>query len=560
MFSAVTAGSVTNSNISRTVGTATPFLAKNCPKCNKSSRKKSKHRGWSKSTLCDTSMMCAAPSWYKMLYSLKSACTRRQSLYIRRTSTSRSPKSWRCLDSLKTASFSRGAALPSEPMNPITRTCDRSIFTSGTRRPASRRRIKFRISFSAQVCTIFRGFFFEYPLRHRQSPLTYRSRSLNTKMDVLYTFTARSSPVAVTAWYTFASLPVDMHPLISEKTPRDSILNRMSRVRGSKACSTVARSSLSFTMFPDLVFLRSASRTELLTFWPTDAPPKSPPLPPLKSTGPTRIFFCSLATSTSRRTTTSPFAIPPPPAAAASSSSSPAAAAAAAARAHRSGLVPRAAVRVRAPGRCREAASAASAASASAASAAAAAASRFPVLAHVERLERAHELVVAVVVVVVVVVVVDFRARVVELVHALAPSALAAAAVVVVVSGARRRGATSRLGVGVGVGVGAPRPAVVLLPVVVRVPARELGLPPRVLRLRLHRARRANLARAGGGVPSRAAAGVFYQIPTKNANATRARQNKLLGIRFRVRSRRPRRAQRARRAASSWTRPRWPPP
>ena len=110
------------------------------------------------------------------------------------------------------ASFKRSAARPFAPMKPITRTCDRSCTTSRTRSPASRRRIRLRISFSAQVCTILRGFFLEYPLRQRQSPETYRSRSLNTRMEVLYTFTARSVPSSFTAWYTFASLPVLMHP------------------------------------------------------------------------------------------------------------------------------------------------------------------------------------------------------------------------------------------------------------------------------------------------------------------------------------------------------------
>lgn len=40
------------------------------------------------------------------------------------------------------------------------------------------------------------------------------------------------------AWYTLASLPVDTQPLISENTPRLSILNSTMRVRGSRTCST----------------------------------------------------------------------------------------------------------------------------------------------------------------------------------------------------------------------------------------------------------------------------------------------------------------------------------
>mmetsp|Transcript_36933 Transcript_36933/g.91256 ORF Transcript_36933/g.91256 Transcript_36933/m.91256 type:complete len:238 (-) Transcript_36933:444-1157(-) len=158
MLSAVTSGSVTNSNISRTVGTATPFLLKNWPRCSRSSRRKSRQRGWSRSTLWLTSMMCAWPAWYRMLYSLKSACTRRQSWYMRRTSTSSWLNSEQYLDSDSTASFSRGAARPASPTKVITSTCERSSRTSGTRMPASFRRIRLRISFSAHVCTILRGF------------------------------------------------------------------------------------------------------------------------------------------------------------------------------------------------------------------------------------------------------------------------------------------------------------------------------------------------------------------------------------------------------------------
>mmetsp|Transcript_60366 Transcript_60366/g.191754 ORF Transcript_60366/g.191754 Transcript_60366/m.191754 type:complete len:237 (-) Transcript_60366:103-813(-) len=72
-------------------------------------------------------------------------------------------------------------------------------------------------------------------------------------MEVLYTLTARSFSSSVPAWYTLASLPVDTQPLMVLKMPLLSILNRTMRVRGSIACSTVARSLLSTT------FRRAAS-------------------------------------------------------------------------------------------------------------------------------------------------------------------------------------------------------------------------------------------------------------------------------------------------------------
>ena len=49
---------------------------------------------------------------------------------------------------------------------------------------------KFLISFSAHVWTILRGFFLPYPCLNRNSPLTYLSLSLNTKMLVLKIFIA----------------------------------------------------------------------------------------------------------------------------------------------------------------------------------------------------------------------------------------------------------------------------------------------------------------------------------------------------------------------------------
>lgn len=129
--------------------------------------------------------------------------------------------------------------------------------------------------------------------------------------------TARSAPAAVWAWYTFASFPVEMHPLISSKTPWLSILRsiwgvrgvrgeagsaggtglgeaeagrpdgweagpgppccfasggsgralgrRARRVRGSRACSTVARSCFSVTRTVAASPRREVSRTLLAT-------------------------------------------------------------------------------------------------------------------------------------------------------------------------------------------------------------------------------------------------------------------------------------------------------
>lgn len=97
-------GSVTKSNSSRSDATATPRRRKKSFTWVQSSRRKSKQRGWSRSTdwgqgrgdttgegraqpcACvrhplppawDTSMITSRPSWYRILYSLRSACTRR---------------------------------------------------------------------------------------------------------------------------------------------------------------------------------------------------------------------------------------------------------------------------------------------------------------------------------------------------------------------------------------------------------------------------------------------------------------------------------------------------
>ncbi len=47
--------------------------------------------------------------------------------------------------------------------------------------------VRFLISFSAHVLTIFLGLCLQQPCLKRNSPVTYLSRSLKTRIDVLYT-------------------------------------------------------------------------------------------------------------------------------------------------------------------------------------------------------------------------------------------------------------------------------------------------------------------------------------------------------------------------------------
>lgn len=60
---------------------------------------------------------------------------------------------------------------------------------------------KFLSSFSAHMLTIFLGLLEQYPLLNLNSPSTYRSLSLNTKIEVLYILMAYSFLVLLlTAW------------------------------------------------------------------------------------------------------------------------------------------------------------------------------------------------------------------------------------------------------------------------------------------------------------------------------------------------------------------------
>ena len=120
-------------------------------------------------------------------------------------------------------------------------------------------RLKLRISFSAHNLIIFLGFDLQWPFLNLNSPSTYLSLSLNTKIDVLYILIANSYvPSKDKAWYTLASLPVDKHPFISFITLLLSSFIRITLVLGSRTyfqifksttCSTVALSSLSFTLY-----------------------------------------------------------------------------------------------------------------------------------------------------------------------------------------------------------------------------------------------------------------------------------------------------------------------
>mmetsp|Transcript_7826 Transcript_7826/g.13483 ORF Transcript_7826/g.13483 Transcript_7826/m.13483 type:complete len:340 (+) Transcript_7826:366-1385(+) len=263
--SSVVSGSVTKSNSSFTFKTACTRDWKKSVTCVQSSRRKMRARGWSRSTLWLTSMITSCPAWYRMLYSDRSACTSRHfwNITLMASSSSRYASLHRLGGS--TASFSRGDAHPSTPMNSISSTCERSMVGLGTFMPQECMRSRLRNSFSAHVFTILRGLFLPYPWRNRKSPETYLSRSRKTRMEVLKTLMARESPSGVEAWYTLASLPVDTHPFTSVITLEEIILNSTMRVRGSNACSTVARSALSCTrIFPRAV-LRSFSFTTFAT-------------------------------------------------------------------------------------------------------------------------------------------------------------------------------------------------------------------------------------------------------------------------------------------------------
>ena len=143
---------------------------------------------------------------YSMLNSLKSAWTSLQSWNMRRIKMMVSRYSSRALDSLNSTSFNRGAGQPAFPMKVISRTWLRNKTGNGHGIPAAWSLDKFLISFSAHVFTIFLGLCLQYPWRnlnlisiyfliiskasksvefYLNSPVTYLSRSLKTKIDVL---------------------------------------------------------------------------------------------------------------------------------------------------------------------------------------------------------------------------------------------------------------------------------------------------------------------------------------------------------------------------------------
>ena len=114
-------------------------------------------RGWSLSTDCDTSMKKGRFWCHRMLYSLRSACTRPHFWYMVRIIITHSQYARRICRSVSPASLSRGAGQPRLPRNSMTSTWFLSSSGSGQARPAAWRRRRLRISFSAHIFTILRG-------------------------------------------------------------------------------------------------------------------------------------------------------------------------------------------------------------------------------------------------------------------------------------------------------------------------------------------------------------------------------------------------------------------
>ena len=130
-------------------------------------------------------------------------------------------------DPMSHASFNLGAATPSFPMNSIAMTLFFKKYGQGALiLPLMQILLRFLTSFSAQSLTFFLGFPLQCPFLNLNSPLTYLSRSLKTKILVLKILTANSrfgassgiisrvvkSLHRPSAKYTLASFPVEMHP------------------------------------------------------------------------------------------------------------------------------------------------------------------------------------------------------------------------------------------------------------------------------------------------------------------------------------------------------------
>jgi hypothetical protein len=90
-----------------------------------------------------------------------------------------------------TASFNLGAAYPFLPINSITITLFFKKYGQGAFiYPLKQILFKFLTSFSAQSFTFFLGFPLQCPFLNLNSPLTYRSLSLNIRILVLNILTA----------------------------------------------------------------------------------------------------------------------------------------------------------------------------------------------------------------------------------------------------------------------------------------------------------------------------------------------------------------------------------
>ena len=132
---------------------------------------------------------------------------------------------------------------------------------SGHQMPDFQILFKFLTSFSAHCLTICLGLpFWWVPQRNLNSPSTYHSQSLKIRIEVLKTLIAKciisidpnivppsfvqilsqsqmifsSETFYQNAWYTFASLPVEIHPNISVNVLFLIHLKRMFRVLGSR--------------------------------------------------------------------------------------------------------------------------------------------------------------------------------------------------------------------------------------------------------------------------------------------------------------------------------------
>ena len=163
--------------------------------------RKSRAWGWSCSTDWDTSMTYILSSQYSILYSLRSAWINLHSWYrILMILTTYRYSSLHLSIYFMFASFSLGAFSMSLPMKSITSTFDFTNKPTGLSMTPSIL-FKFLNYFSAHILTIFLGLLEQYPLLNLNSPSTYLSLSLKTKMDVLYIFIAYYLPVVLlTAW------------------------------------------------------------------------------------------------------------------------------------------------------------------------------------------------------------------------------------------------------------------------------------------------------------------------------------------------------------------------